>query len=100
MTKIMQFSAAAMLVAFASTAFVSTANAASNKVWCKQTSTKIFRTSCEEPRRIQRFKRYQRPTTPGTPIKNFRSRTDRELGLRSLDGGNNSNGDGGRGGRK
>lgn len=95
MTKITQISAAALLAVFASTAFVSTAEAGSKKVWCKETSSKLFRTACEEHKFRRQYTRFKSPTNQGKPVQNFRSRSDAELGVRGLNGGSDGAGSGG-----
>ncbi len=98
MTKITQISTAAVLAIFASTAFVSTADAGSKKEWCKETSSKMYRTACE----LQKRKRdYRRPTHPTVRVLvNFRGRSDVELAARSLNGGDSNGGNGGNGGKR
>ncbi len=72
MTRITQISAAALLAIFASTAFVPVANAHGKKVWCKQVSAKVFRTSCEEFVR-KRPARYPTASQPVVRVQNFRA---------------------------
>ena len=98
MTRLTQISAAALLAVFASTAFVSTATSAPKKVWCKETSSKLFKTACEDRKLRKQRGTYQPTAGRGNRVQNFRGRSDKELGDRSLNGGN-SNGTGGKGGR-
>ena len=97
MTKVTQVTAGAFLAVFVSTAFVTVADAKPQKVWCKQTSSKIFRTACEELKRRQ-LSYVKVKLRPGVrKVQNFRGRSGSEFVQRSLNGG--SNGSGGRGGR-
>ncbi|VAW01553.1 hypothetical protein MNBD_ALPHA08-1383 [hydrothermal vent metagenome] len=91
MTRITQISAAALLAVFASTAFVPVANAHGKKVWCKQASAKVFRTSCEEfvRKRPARYPTFQ----PVVRVQNFRG-ADIVVGP----SGSGNNGNGGQGG--
>lgn len=82
------------MAAFATTVLAgSPAQAASKKIWCSAVKAKLTRTACELQKR--RLQEYRQPTQNQRQV-NFRSRTDEELGVRSLNGG--ANGSGGRGG--
>jgi len=95
MPRFTQISTLAMFAVLASTAFVATAEAGPKKIWCKQTSSILFRTACEEQKRY-----YQRPLSyvPGQPVVNFRGRTSQEMGTRNPAGGANGGAGGGTGG--